>query len=134
MAKKRIVALTVFLIKRNLNEADCIDAETDRPARTLNVVLDRWVVGKLHVKQTPTSPPKWAAFFGGAIDVGAHPLRSTSVSAVYLTRVSGRLFALTFGHGRHLLRPGIHECQRQVNSRVDWSGRTSRFYPSVFFG
>jgi hypothetical protein len=25
-------------------------------------------------------------------------------------------------------------CQRQVNSRVDWSGRTSRFYPSVFFG
>jgi transposase len=26
------------------------------------------------------------------------------------------------------------ECQRQLNSRVDWSGRTSRFCPSVFFG
>jgi hypothetical protein len=25
-------------------------------------------------------------------------------------------------------------CQRQLNSRVDWSGRTSRFCPSVFFG
>jgi hypothetical protein len=25
-------------------------------------------------------------------------------------------------------------CQRQLNSGVDWSGRTSRFCPSVFFG
>jgi uncharacterized protein (TIGR04141 family) len=46
--------------------------------------------------------PKWAALFEDQVDRGALGLVA-SVSAVFLIRTSGRLFAFTFGAGRFLL-------------------------------
>ncbi len=108
-AKERIVTLTILLIKEDLTESDCIDESIDSEIREMDVSLGERHVGTLYVKQSPTQPPKWAAFFSGALAPSEKPLRSTSVAAVYLTRASGRLFAITFGHGRHLLRTGIVE-------------------------
>jgi uncharacterized protein (TIGR04141 family) len=62
----------------------------------------------LYTKQTPVQPPSWLRMFAGAIEP-VPKLKSASVSAALLVRAGGRLFALTFGHGRYLLRAGSYE-------------------------
>ncbi|MGT4071592.1 UNVERIFIED_CONTAM: TIGR04141 family sporadically distributed protein, partial [Aeromonas hydrophila] len=42
-------------------------------------------------------------------DLNSKEFRNSTVSAIFLTRAGNRLFALSFGHGRHLLNPGCYE-------------------------
>lgn len=66
------------------------------------------VYGHLFVKQTPARPPKWSALFEDFID--KRKLGSVqSSAAVFIVPVDGRLFALTFGHGRFILHPDSYE-------------------------
>jgi len=51
----------------------------------------------------------WLSFFQGALERPPHGLLNSSTAAVLLTSASSRRFALTFGHGRHLLKPGSYE-------------------------
>jgi uncharacterized protein (TIGR04141 family) len=60
--------------------------------------------GKLFVKKTPAKPPKWSKFFDGYVD--RQKLGSVqSTAGVLIVPLKKRLFALTFGHGRFILRP-----------------------------
>jgi uncharacterized protein (TIGR04141 family) len=103
---RSMVTLTVFLMKEGMNESDCIEPELLSSLRSLAVSLRGRSLGTLYIRQTPTHPPQWAEFFG---ESAARSLFSSSVSAVYVTKAAQRIFALTFGYGRHLIRPGSYE-------------------------
>ena len=107
--EKRAVSLTIFLLKDGIKDSEAIDSESKRQARSVAVELDGKQIGTLHVKQNPEHPPGWAKFFDGAVDLKARELRAASVSAILLIRAAGRLFALSFGHGRHMLSGGCYE-------------------------
>lgn len=106
---KHVVSLTIFLLKDGMKEGDAISAESLKGMRSFPVELDGKQVGSLHVNQNPEHPPNWASFFAGSVNLRSRDLKNASVSAILLTRASGRLFALSFGHGRHLLNPGCYE-------------------------
>jgi uncharacterized protein (TIGR04141 family) len=103
------ITLTVFLIKKNIGKRECIDPELLGSLRSLDISLKGRVVGTMFIRQIPTHPPKWASFFAKSTESIVELLYSSSVSAVYLTEAAGRIFALTFGHGRHLINAGSYE-------------------------
>lgn len=74
----------------------------------LRIVPDvDWV---LCIRNTQGKRPDWTNFFRGieSLDINKFGLNS-SVSALLLVPSGGRLWALTFGHGRSLIREGIIE-------------------------
>jgi len=64
--------------------------------------------GKLFVKPTRPKPPKWADLFEDYVDRGLLGTVQSSAAA-FVVAVDHRLFALTFGQGRFLLRPDAYE-------------------------
>lgn len=59
------------------------------------------------IEPPQSAPPRWIEFFGTHID--PRDFLSASASAALVVPSAGRLFALTFGYGRHLLEPGSYE-------------------------
>ena len=103
-----VTSLTIFLVKSGLKEADVLDGEASADCDAIDIRLGDRSVGTLYAKQTPITPPSWLKFFAGS--ASKHPrLRRASVSAAYITRADGRLFAIVFGQGRHLLKGGVYE-------------------------
>ena len=101
-------SLTIFLMKSGIKESDVLDDEASGDCEEVDVRLGDKSVGTLYAKQTPITPPSWMKFFAGS--VAKNPgLRRASVSAAYITRAGGRLFAIVFGQGRHLLQGGSYE-------------------------
>lgn len=121
----KTLPLTIFLLKQGTNENGAVDSLATQGARTFPVVLDDKPLGTLHVKQNRDHRPAWASFFDGSVELERRDLRIASVSALFLIRTSSRLFALTFGHGRHLLneaaieeRFGLHTTLNSVDPEV----------------
>ncbi|MFY9821694.1 MAG: TIGR04141 family sporadically distributed protein [Thermoanaerobaculia bacterium] len=104
MAKNR--TLTVLLLKEEgYGAADFI-----KPDEVGDRVLDRreLEVGTeiffLFILKTSAQPPRWADFFSDHLT--PYELGSVSTaSAALLVRVTDSWFAVTFGQGRHLIRP-----------------------------
>lgn len=101
-------ALTVYLLAPEVR--DPLDAMSEPlfDFEVLRVVPDvDWV---LRIRNTQGKRPDWTNFFGGieGLNIEKFGLNS-SVSALLLVPSGGRLWALTFGHGRSLLREGIIE-------------------------
>ena len=65
-------------------------------------------IGDLFVQSTRSNMPRWASFFDGYVEANRFG-KVTSPAAVFLVRADRRMFALTFGQGRHLLDPGCWE-------------------------
>jgi uncharacterized protein (TIGR04141 family) len=101
-------SLTIFLFKAGTKESDALDNEAAEDCDEADIRLRDKSVGTLYTKQTPITPPSWAKFFA-ASSSKLPTLRRASVSAAYITRVGGRLFAVVFGQGRHLLSDGSYE-------------------------
>ena len=57
----------------------------------------------LYIAPPHPGPPEWAAFFDGYVERTAFGDNSSTAAAL-ITEVRNRLFALTFGHGRSILR------------------------------
>lgn len=121
----KTLPLTVFLLKQGTNESAALDSLVEPGTRTFPVILDDKPLGTLYVKQTPDHRPTWASLFDGSVELEKRDLRSASVSALFLVRASNRLFALAFGHGRHLLndaaieeRFGLHTTLNSVDPEV----------------
>ena len=113
-AQKPIRSLTILLLKAGFSEEEALDEDTSK-VQSFTVTVGGKTIGSLIAKQAPINPPAWLKLFAGSIDP-APKLRSGSVSAVFLIRSAGRLFALVFGQGRHLLRPGA--CEERFGLRV----------------
>lgn len=104
MAKSR--SLTVLLLKGDGFGVD----DFIKPDDTGTRVLDRkeLEVGAetlfLFILKTSPQPPRWADFFSDHLDPSELGSVSTA-SAALLARATNSWFAVTFGQGRHLIRP-----------------------------
>ena len=98
------MTLTIVAIRDNALSPHQILKEPDRH-RPHPIVLDGVSIGILYVKPSKPITPKWLDFFEDSIDPKSLRLRSSSSAAVLLVRRNGKTFAVTFGHGRHMLDP-----------------------------
>lgn len=98
--------LSIFLLKTEYKD----------PKRALrsqsNVTLYKLqasskVRGVLALKSPSARQPPWVDFVAPHLDASApvQQLRNASTSAALFVKTGGRLFVLSFGHGRHLIRP-----------------------------
>jgi len=99
--------LSVYLMKEKYQDFGSIlkgkpvEYEVKRGART---------VGRLFVKALPGRCPAWFSLFSGNVQEGLREkLNNRIVSAVFLLKRKGRIFAITFGYGRSLLEQGTWE-------------------------
>jgi len=101
-------SLSIFLIKEEVPspEGALVDVlPLTRSALTANGQQ----IGDLYIKGTQDRTPSWLSFFEGAMSSVPPDLHNASAAAVWLIGSGGRVFALTFGYGRSLLRPGTWE-------------------------
>jgi len=65
--------------------------------------------GKFYVKKPVARSPSWLTFVTTGTRSSLVGYTNSNTSGVLLLSAEGRLFALTFGHGRYLLQPGCWE-------------------------
>lgn len=102
-------AITVYLLIPEVTDPLDALSEPLPDFDVLRVVPDaEWV---LCIRNNQGKRPDWTNFFGGleGFDVTRKFGLNSSVSALLLVPAAGRLWALTFGRGRSLLREGIIE-------------------------
>jgi len=109
MARRRhLIRLTIYLIKKGLSKSESILVSAPGWKRT-GISVDGKGIGQLHVEPQPAHLPSWTRFFAEArVHDGLFPPVS-GASAVFFVTAAQRLFALTFGYGRHALQPGVWE-------------------------
>ncbi len=74
------------------------------------VAVGGQVIGELYVRSIPAHPPAWLSLFGNNVEgLPIASLTNKNVSAALLLKRNERIFALTFGYGRSLLKPGAWE-------------------------
>lgn len=66
-------------------------------------------VDSLFTAARPPTAPSWKHYLEPYVDGPLEDLRTASASGVLIFEAAGRLFAATFGQGRHLLDPEIFE-------------------------
>lgn len=110
-SKERQRGLTIYLIEASFDDKSIIS----KPAHEHQVLVDGVLVGTLYIESRQPKPPQWAEFFTPYVPPEAFGWVSTS-SAVLLVETSGRTFAITFGHGRHLLALGC--CEERFGLKV----------------
>jgi uncharacterized protein (TIGR04141 family) len=93
--------LTIYLIKERFQDAKGVLIENAR-LQHHPIKLGSRAIGDLYVERQRPKPPPWAKFFRGHIDP-AQLGQVASSAAVLLMKAQHRLFAVTFGHGRHIL-------------------------------
>jgi uncharacterized protein (TIGR04141 family) len=103
----RLERLTVFLIKEGVTRSDAL---REAPGRGYEVPALVAGQDSLFVRTTSPHPPRWVDFLAPHI-VGDQltEIVNASSGAVLLLDCSNRLFALTFGQGRHLLEASAYE-------------------------
>lgn len=101
-------AITVFLLRDGPAEPARIFKRLDELVN-FSVRSGDEQRGMLYVQPSYTRPPSWLSFFRGAVEFDGVDAYNASTSAVWLTEAAGRLFAVTFGYGRNLLRPDSWE-------------------------
>lgn len=98
--KSQNQSFSIFLVRQGVRAEDAIKPGLQR------VVVQG--VGDLHYKQNPRRAPKWLAFFDERLE-HRPPLYSATNGAILTVKRNKRVFALSFGVGRHLLNPGTTE-------------------------
>jgi uncharacterized protein (TIGR04141 family) len=104
MARKRLEKLTISLLKEGLGRDDVFRDRSKLDGhliRSLDANRD-----SLFTAAVPSHPPKWVDFLDPHTPSNlSEVLRNASASAVLLLEAEQRLFAVTFGQGRHLIEP-----------------------------
>jgi uncharacterized protein (TIGR04141 family) len=98
--------VSVYLLRKHVKEA--ADALNVEPTSLANHSIRGLKDATLYVSKSPSRPPKWADIFADSADPPLG-LKRPTFGAVLLVKASKRLFALTFGSGRHLLEYGAYE-------------------------
>jgi len=97
--------LSIHLAKPNTEIAECINK--DLSVQSQEIKHGAKLIGTLYHRKLPAHQPSWLGFFDGLADDSK--FRVSSMSAVLFILCKNRVFALTFGHGRHLLEPAVFE-------------------------
>jgi len=101
-------SLSIFLLKQEFSSADRALLNLNALAHSGVTVGDRHI-GDIYTKPTSDRMPSWLSLFDGALSPRPQDLHNASAAAVLVLDAGGRAFALTFGYGRSLLRPGAWE-------------------------
>lgn len=99
--------LSIFLIKEDIFSSEQI-IKADSRIKKHAIEADGVELGQLFVQKRPPQSPRWALFFNGYINASEIGNVATT-SAALLIENDGRMFAITFGQGRHLLRTDCWE-------------------------
>ncbi len=105
--KPRLEKLTISLLKEGLSRAQALrepEALEGHRVREIDAAAD-----SLFTASTDPHPPRWSRYLEPHVSGGLDGLMSASASAALLIEAAGRLFAVTFGQGRHLLDPEAFE-------------------------
>jgi len=105
--KTPIQGLTIYLIKEGYDTAETV-IRNERTLEKHEPGSGPQQIGALYVQPSRPKPPRWARFFQEYIDPSQLG-RVASAAAVLLVEARQRLFAITFGQGRHLLYPECWE-------------------------
>lgn len=107
--KKPHHRFTIYLLKDDIEAPDdAIKRSGDLEYQTVSIGDAE---GHLYVQPAYTKPPRWSKLFEGRVDLDKLGIKSSSAAAALVVEAAGRLFAITFGFGRHLLVPGSWEEQ-----------------------
>lgn len=104
---KKSYSLSILLLKEEITSA--VDALKE--ANTLDQ-CDLPINGKtasLFFKNTPMHPPSWVKLLRPHVGSALDGLKNSGSAAVLLIGQSKRLFAVTFGYGKWLLKPDCYE-------------------------
>jgi uncharacterized protein (TIGR04141 family) len=100
--------LSWFLVKKGLEDADLsgiIDEASPGSLQRFKISALSKDRDSLFVKPSHVAPPKWRAYVEPHVTGGELPqLLGASSSGVLLVPAAGRLLAISFGYGRHLVR------------------------------
>lgn len=99
--------LTVFLLKEGVSRTGALRDPDELASHRVNTLSPD--EDSLFVAGRPPRPPRWQSFLDPHVEGSLSTLLSASASAVLLFESENRLFAVTFGHGRHLLDPESFE-------------------------
>lgn len=99
--------LTVSLVKDGLTHGDALRGADGLSSYTVAGLS----TGKpsLFIKATPPHPPKWLGYLKPHVPGDLPDLYAASSAALLFVPGADRLFAFTFGQGRHLLDPSAIE-------------------------
>jgi uncharacterized protein (TIGR04141 family) len=99
----RLQKITVSLLKADLDRAEALRDRDDLVGHRVPGIDGEQDV--LFVASNPPHPPGWKRYLAPHVTGPINDVYTASASAVLLLEASGRLFAVTFGGGRHLLEP-----------------------------
>jgi len=91
--------LAIYLLKDDVTAATAI--EHRQGVQSLPIKFGQ-TEAELLIRRREGKAPRWSSFFAGKVEPGVFGLVN-GVSAVVLVESSGRMFALAFGQGRHIL-------------------------------
>jgi len=124
-----IQPLNVFLIKTGTREYQDALEEKEIARLTRHALKGSLPFGgALFLAPQRNAPPRWLGFLESGAQGDLKKLYNASTSAILFIRASRRLFAVTFGYGRSLLRPTAIERAfglRVVLNTVDQAGLRS---------
>jgi uncharacterized protein (TIGR04141 family) len=106
--KYRKQPLTIYMLKDG-TKAPEEALENIRTMSSLDVAVAGTKIGTLYFKATTPRPPSWLSFFRDAIDLNGFTGANASTAAALLISRNEKLFAVTFGYGWKLIRPGVFE-------------------------
>lgn len=95
-------SLTIFLGKEGLSKVEDF-LKSPSSLKPFPISDKTGPLGTLYVQARSSRPPRWAKFFEDQIDRNALG-RVSSTAAVLYVATDERVFLLTFGQGRHLIR------------------------------
>jgi uncharacterized protein (TIGR04141 family) len=108
MAALKSRPLTVYLLKTSVQSIeDALEASDELQRHAVRAPTGTHA--ELFVTRTRSNPPRWVSFFDGRAEPDLVGLLSASSAGVLVMSAADRLFAIVFGHGRHLLRAGAWE-------------------------
>jgi len=104
----RTMNFTLFLLKESLKS---FKEALRKPDSLAHLPLKKELPfdGEFWYRVTHPHPPKWQEFVNTLLESESDEMIVSSASGVLFIKSSGRLFAFTFGHGRHLLKPDSYE-------------------------
>jgi uncharacterized protein (TIGR04141 family) len=99
--RPKLQKLTISLLKAELSRTDAI-RDSDRLTAHRVPAIDA-EQDSLFVAARPPAPPAWTTYLAAHVTESLEGLFTASASAVLLLEAADRVFAVTFGQGRHLL-------------------------------
>jgi uncharacterized protein (TIGR04141 family) len=81
--------------------------EDRRSLKHVEIRNAKGFLGSLYVEQSVVNPPRWVRLFAKAVHPRDIPAKSAGSAAVLLIQSGKQVYALTFGHGKTLLAPGV---------------------------